>query len=423
MKIWHLVHQYLPEKIGGTELYTQGVAAMQAQLGHEVTIITPSVEATNPPVVTSVRSNGDREGPNPRIWRFPFGQRPPLQVFLAVWRSHRPFETWFEEALQADRPAVVHIEHLMGVPLSVIDLLIRYDIPYVMTLWDFWGICANAQLLTNTDQSNCDGPDPHFGNCGRCLLARAGLPAPAAAGLVTGRLAAQRNNRIRPVLNHARHLIAPTPFVQKLFSRSGMIVKPDKIKLLPHGVAIPNQVDRTPVSSESKLRVVYIGGLSKQKGLHVLIEAFNRLPSDAHLDLYGDETAFPDYVAAIKALATHPGITFRGRITHDEVWEVFKKGDLAAVPTLWYETFSFVVDEAMAMGTPVLASDIGVMPGKIREGVDGHLIATGDVDEWANILARYYGRPDLIQQLAAGITSPLTMEDHTRALLNLYKED
>ncbi|MDJ0753732.1 MAG: glycosyltransferase [Ardenticatenaceae bacterium] len=420
MKIWHLVHQYLPEKIGGTELYTQATAAAQAKLGHQVVIITPSSQATAWPK-TEIKDDQDRA--EPIVFRFPMGQRSPLQVFFASWRSHAPFENWFSQMLTADPPDIIHLQHLLGLPLNIVGMIKKHQIPYVITLHDYWFICPNAQLITNTDRQICAGPAADFSNCGRCLLARGGLPAPQMLGRVTGRIVANRSHRLRPILDHAHRLIAPTHFVKNEFMRAGMIQHPEKCVVLPHGIEFPAEIDLPGSEEENGFRVAYIGGLSEQKGVHILIEAFNRLPPAAQLDIYGDETAFPDYVETLKGLAAHPGITFRGRVPHEEVWGIFRRSSVSVVPTLWYETFSFIVDESMAVGTPVIASDIGVFPEKIRPGVDGQLVKIGDIDHWYKTLNELFQNPDLVDRLSRQIIPPLTQQNHTKQLLNLYEVD
>ena len=82
-------------------------------------------------------------------------------------------ERLFERALDDFRPDLVHVQHLMGFPVQLLHLLRQRRIPYVVTLHDYWWICANAQLLTNYGQQICDGPRLWL-NCGRCALARAG---------------------------------------------------------------------------------------------------------------------------------------------------------------------------------------------------------------------------------------------------------
>lgn len=415
MKIWHLVHQYLPEKIGGTELYTRDVAHEQAQLGHAVTILAPSM-------LTDGNPNAPAAAGEPDVRRYPTGPRSPLQVFLANTRSDEQFLAWFAEGLRADPPDIVHVEHLMGIPLGVINLLQEHSIPYVITLHDYWFVCPNAQLLTNTDQTVCEGPDAHFANCGRCLLARAGLPAPRLGGLLTGKVVAGRARRLGPILAGARRLIAPTHFVRERFLQAGLLDDSEKIVVLPHGLAIPEQLPPRRDPAEEPFRVVYLGGLSSQKGIHILIEAFNHLPTGAECIIYGDEDAFPDYVARLRKKAAHGGIKFGGRLPHDKIWPILRQASLVAVPTLWYETYSFIVDEALAASTPVMASDIGIMPEKIRPGVDGVLVPVGDVAKWAAELSRFYHNRDQLRVLAKTSNRGLTPTEHVAQLLEIYRE-
>lgn len=93
-----------------------------------------------------------------------------------------------------------------------------------------------------------------------------------------------------------------------------------------------------------------------------------------------------------------------------------------AVPTLWYETYSFIVDEALAASTPVMASDIGIMPEKIRPGVDGVLVPVGDVAKWAAELSRFYHNRDQLRVLAKTSNRGLTPTEHVAQLLEIYRE-
>ncbi len=69
----------------------------------------------------------------------------------------------------------------MGFPSALARMFDERHIPYVISLHDYWFVCANAQRITNDTQHICDGPRGN--NCGRCMMARAGLPT-IASGLV-----------------------------------------------------------------------------------------------------------------------------------------------------------------------------------------------------------------------------------------------
>ena len=72
-------------------------------------------------------------------------------VFLNTFRNKQiELPLVKHSTLQDD---IVHIQHLMGIPVSVVTQIRERSIPTVITLHDYWYGCANAQLLTNTDQT------------------------------------------------------------------------------------------------------------------------------------------------------------------------------------------------------------------------------------------------------------------------------
>jgi len=75
------------------------------------------------------------------------------------------------------------------------------------------------------------------------------------------------------------------------------------------------------------MRFAYIGGLAPQKGIHVLVEAFNDLDRDATLEIYGDPTRFPDYSHRLRTMAHSPQIVFGGWLDRDGVWRVLSEID------------------------------------------------------------------------------------------------
>jgi glycosyltransferase involved in cell wall biosynthesis len=171
------------------------------------------------------------------------------------------------------------------------------------------------------------------------------------------------------------------------------------------------------------LRLGYIGGLSRQKGIHHLIAAVNQLPEGAvTLSIYGDPNAFPDYAAELRQAAAHAGIQFMGLASRAEIWAALAELDALVAPTLWYETYSLVVHEAFAAGVPVIASRIGVMPEVIRDGVDGLLFPPGDVTALASLLRELIRRPEQLEALRRAVRPPLTIAEHAAAVQTIYAE-
>ena len=117
----------------------------------------------------------------------------------------------------------------------------------------------------------------------------------------------------------------------------------------------------------------------------MLIAAFRRLSGAYTLELYG--TGTDAYERQLKQLAGNDQrVHFRGPVAFKRMPEIYRTHDCIVVPSLWYETYNFVVREAIATGCLVVASQMGAMPEAIQEGKNGFLFKAGDEDALLNAL-------------------------------------
>ncbi|MFK7800019.1 MAG: glycosyltransferase family 4 protein [Anaerolineae bacterium] len=422
MKILHVVHQYAPDFVGGTELYTATLATEQVKRQHTVSIFVPSTQS---PDSTGNLSKSTEDGID--VYRALLGPRSANRVFADTIFGSSQIMAAFEQVLADVKPDIVHIQHLMGVPAAVATVVTQANIPYVVTLHDYWYGCANAQLLTNYDQTICAGPNAMYTNCGRCAFARAGRPVLARWMSPTlAPLMAHRQHKLRTVLANAKSVIPPTRFVQTTYQQMGF--NTSSFVHIPHGIELPiNLVSHAKESAEkhraelsARLVVTYVGGISPQKGLTTLIQAFNQLPEDATLTIYGDLEKFPDYVSQLRQLISHAGISLAGRLPHAQIWETLATADFVAIPTHWYETYSLIIDEAFAVNTPILASNIGAVAERIRHDIDGLLIPKEDVEAWRKTLQSVYDDQEIKSRLQANIRPTFALSTHVDQVLDLY---
>jgi glycosyltransferase involved in cell wall biosynthesis len=411
MRLLHLVHQYLPDDIGGTELYTQWLAEGLRAQGHEVSVF---YRRSGPDETTTQRV----EPSGTQVWAVTAGRVTPQRRFLATFNQPSILNA-FQQAIAVVQPDLVHIQHLMGLPVSLAHHLQQQNIPYLITLHDYWWVCANAQLLTNYSQQLCDGPRAYL-NCARCALARANHPRlwPAIPGLAA--LLARRNHLLRGVLRAAQRLIAPSQFVADWYAAHGAPLR--TLQVIPHGLPLlPPSQSRVQGDAGRPFRFGYIsGGLTPQKGIHILVEAARQLPAAIELWVAGDEGADPDYAARLRAAASTE-TRFLGRLSRRQVWDMLAQIDVLVVPSLWYETFAFVISEAFAAGVPVIASNLGPLAGRVQHEGDGLLVPPDDAAALRQALQRFLEEPDLLDRLRAGIQAVQTMEGHAKALEAVYQ--
>lgn len=410
MRILHIVHQYPPEFIGGVELNTQRLVTEQTRAGHEVALFyRRSAEG-----VGLERWEEESGG---EIWAAHTGRAEPTARFLATFR-HPALLNAFEQVLATVRPDIVHLQHLLGLPAGLVGRIQRAGVPFVVTLHDYWWLCANAQLLTNDTETICEGPAAWI-NCGRCALARAGQSTHLAPALAP--LFAYRHHRLRPILAAARALIVPTPFTRDLYVRL-MGLETSSIRVIPYGIPVPADTPPAPAPRDSAaLRVVYVGGIARQKGVHVLLEAVRGLRAPLSLTLYGDLAAFPDYAAELRGLADER-VTFAGRLPNERLLAALAGADGVVVPSIWYETAAMVIQEAFAAGVPVIASDLGALHDRVRHEEDGLLVPPNDPLALRAVLQRLLDEPALLPRLRVGIRPVDRIETQARAVEALYQE-
>lgn len=212
--------------------------------------------------------------------------------------------------------------------------------------------------------------------------------------------------------------IAPSRFLRERFIEFG--IPPEKILYKDNGFDLAPflAVQRRP-RPERPVVFAYIGTLVEHKGVHVLVEAFNHIdPTAAELRIYGDPEIFPQYTARLRALATHPRLSFVGGFDNRDVARVLAEVDALVVPSLWFENSPLTIHEALLAGVPVIASNLGGMAEYVEHGRTGLLFRTGDVEDLRDQLEWFIRRPSAF----ATMPHPQypAISDHVRELVDLY---
>lgn len=408
MKILYIVHQFMPEYVGGTEQDTWEVAKRMHARGHKVAIVH--------------RAPGDggvipTQWEGVQVYRIEAGSMDVWSLFMTTF-GHPLILRQLKRVFLEFQPDLVHFQHLRGLPPHFVKWINEQDCPVGFSLRDFWFICPNAQLLDYETGELCKTPGKPI-HCARCGLIRVGLSSLLPMASCLAPIMAHRNRVLRKAMQQADALFTYSKFVKKWYAEQG--IDEDHLHYVPRG--IPRPVT-SPVADhdDRRVRFVYIGGLSWQKGVHVLIEAFNELSDHVELLIAGDETRYVDYVRALREMAHHPGVKFLGRIDRDTVWRTLAAADAVVVPSLWYETFSMLTREAFAMHLPVIASNHGALAEAVTHEVDGLLVTPGNVVAWRKAMQGFAESAALQAHLRANVTPPLTMREYLDNIEEHYRK-
>ncbi len=165
--------------------------------------------------------------------------------------------------------------------------------------------------------------------------------------------------------------IALTDFSARKFIEAGL--PPSKVLVRPNFLPVD-----PGMGSSKRTSVLFIGRDSPEKGLDVLLAAWDRSQTRPPLAVFGP---LPD-----ENKHHEKGIEWKGRQPNQAILTALKQAKFLVFPSLWYENFPRVLLEAMACGTPVIASRLGSMPEIIRENVTGLLFEPGNPNDLAQKL-------------------------------------
>jgi glycosyltransferase involved in cell wall biosynthesis len=206
-----------------------------------------------------------------------------------------------------------------------------------------------------------------------------------------------------------------TEFAKARFVEAG--IPAEKLRVRHNCVAGPDE--RTVHASKSR-QVAYIGRLASEKGVRVLLEAWRLARiEDCELLVVGGG---PER-EALEAMRV-PGVRFTGPVEHEAVLETLRSVRALVFPSLWFEGEPMIVVEALAAGTPVLASDVGGIPELLGHGSAGWLTKAGDVDAWRTSLGDLLSNDDV--DARSRVARDLYLKQHTpveglRGLVGSYE--
>lgn len=473
MRILMVVHDFLPNYYAGTERYTHDLC-QELSNDHEVRLLCGDYDRSKKPYS---RLDDDYNGLRVR------------RIFLPTRHNyaetyHNPeIEPAFRDLLEDFSPDVIHIQHIIHLSLSFIDIVEEMGIPVIMTLHDYWLICPMGQLLRNDWGAGvsykkvielCDGKD--LMNCIECMCPpfrfilkerlkrkiREPKELVSGIGLIRGvlfrgkrrevrnmfgpvkaRLKGERylnwkdidrrEKAIRRIVRKVHTFISPSAFLKERFAEWG--VPAPKVIHIENGTEIRpfrehQRKHRTSLEvpkgkrSGRELIFGFIGTIRPHKAPHLLVKALAALKESerAKAVIYGDKETDPPYSLYLDKLARGMNVDFAGRFEERDKPRIYSEMDALVIPSVWYENSPVTIHEAFASGTPVITSDIGGMKELVRSGKNGLTFKTGSSSDLARVMERFVNNEELRESLRNGISPVKSMGEHVKELLKIYRK-
>lgn len=311
--------------------------------------------------------------------------------------------------IQSFQPQVIHVHNTFPlISPSIYWQAAAANVPVVQTLHNFRLLCPQAMFLRDDKIcEDCLGKLPWRGVAHRCYRDSAAQSATAATMLGLHRSIGTFRNKIT-------RYIALSEFAKAKFVESKQIMA-ERIAVKPNFV----DVERHD-SIVARRGGLLIGRLSREKGIHVLLAAMDKiLDCECEIDVIGTG---PEQVK----LEGKRRIRLLSWRQKGFIYEKMRTARYLLLPSICYENFPRTLVEAFACGLPVIASRLGALPELIEEGHNGLMFTPGSPDDLASKIAWAEAHPDSMAEMGRNARTTYeakyTADKNYAQLLQIYTE-
>ena len=335
---------------------------------------------------------------------------------VRVFGSLRSFRTTMQ-LLNHNHPDVVHFHSILPIvtPSALLACKLK-GIPVVQTLHNFRWLCVEGGFFRDgTFCDDCIKKSTLSGIYHRCF--RKSFLMSLLFSLVNWMYV-----KTGILFRLVDRFIAVSQYVQDKYVEAGF--PRNQIRIKYNGVKIPSPTDDRGDSFTRK-GVVYVGRLSPAKGTHILKEVIRQLGNQLPVTLVGNGPelnslkSFSDQVGAGK-------VVFLGKVDQGRVFDVLSKAACLIVPSQCGESFPGVALEAMACGTPVVASKIGGLSEIVEASRGGVCVEPDKVEGYVAAIRAIVDSPALIQEMGAAgkdfVEKHCSLANSAFNLVQLYAE-
>lgn len=186
---------------------------------------------------------------------------------------------------------------------------------------------------------------------------------------------------LRQAVERAEQIIAVSPHTKKWFLKVCGRKLAKKTRVITHAIAAESyatELKNLTIDEKYKLQnkklILFVGRLTKEKGVEYLIKAAKNINGKVFIIGDGDRKDYlANYAKLIDAKNVH-FLGYFGKKNADYLKEFYHRADVLVLPSIVDESLGLVVLEAMAAKTPIVASNKGGIPLVIKDGYNGYLI-------------------------------------------------
>lgn len=341
MKIIHLPSSSLPEKIGGTEVYVDALANLQAKDGWH-------------PIVLTFGEKNSRK--NYGLYELVVLSAKPAVAASDLHGKISKDVRAFERFLQEETPDAVHFHAFTtGAGISHARICSERRIPYFITYHVASMSCPRGNLMYQGIEI-CNGvcTSEKFKSC-------IGYMRSFVTTLLsnnTEKRFQSHSSAVKEFFDNASHTIATAKWVKDLLVTNGL--KADKITVLRQGFPSDKGSFSLRVLPKRDLRVGYLGRISDDKGIERFLDLAVASQVD-RLDLSWNIVGYPDGISGninhkFKTAVRSKAVSYLGRLSGSSLENFLATTDILVIPSICPETGPLTLLEAWKHGTWVIGS-------------------------------------------------------------------
>jgi len=312
--------------------------------------------------------------------------------------------TIFEKYLDKIDPDVVNYHNFIGLSYGIIQPTLDRNIRTIFTPYNYHPIDPKLYMFTD-DMEKWRDTD-FFANSDVPDLDR------------NHDLYSQRINVARDGINSCDMVLAVSDRQAEIYDEFG--IYPEiiyKVNQIHDNLSLIKAKENYAIGKP--LRVGFIGAVIPQKGIQTLIAACSQIEAtDLKLNIYGYIDL--EYRSLLQSIHVNCEMVFHGAYDRDQFNEIANTLDVVVVPSIWEDCAPLVVQEALAMGLPVIGSDLGGISDFIEDGYNGMIYDHSNSIELRDILLDIIKNPELLVELQTNCNVPISFNDYLNHLSKVY---
>lgn len=324
-----------------------------------------------------------------------------------------------EKVLKDFRPDIIHVHSLRASSLtySALKPCIDSKVPIIMTLHDCFLVCPMMTLIKSNRTNckmECKGLNKLpcvFNNCGNNLEQSFRFAMMSFINKLTG------------YDKYIKKFITPSNALKNLILSADIGI--DKNRITTVNNFISNDELKTVPNYDNKGYFLYTGRLSREKGIHYLLQAMTDLPKEIQLHVVGtgpQEKELKEYAQNHNL----DNVKFLGFKKREDIKKEYQNCIATILPCNWFENFPTTNMESFINGKPVVASDIGGIPEQVENNKTGLLFKPANVEQLKECIMTYWNNPELAtahgKNAYQKAITQYTEERYYNDILQIYKE-